>query len=426
MSRSAFQEHYDELTREINALTGELADADARKRLASVQRRIDILYRTLRDDRLLLETVLENSAASIYAKRRDGRYTYLNREMELLCNVTREQVLGRTDFEVFPSEIAQQWRDNDLSAMTTGRLTVSEETIDAPGGQRLVLSKKVPLVTATGEVEGICGISTDITDLRRTELALQEAVEKLERQQDNKMMNIEAVTATIAHEVRQPLGAIAANSSAALRFLERMPPDYDEVGAALNRIIKDCDRASEVFNSIRVLFQRVTEKLQLVDLNEVMLEVLRSFGGELISHAVASHTELASGLPLVAGHRGQLQALISNLVQNAIEAMEATTNRDRGLRVKTELQNRDAIVVSIEDSGPGFDQDQLHGMFDAFVTTKPHGIGLGLAICNMIVERHGGQLTAVSDGKNGAQFQFSLPVTSVEQGGAQVRDRQGP
>ena len=288
MSRSAFREHYDELTREINALTGELADADARKRLASVRRRIDILYRALRDDRLLLETVLDNSAASIYAKRRDGRYTYLNREMELLCNVTREQILGRTDFEVFPSEIAHQWRDNDLSAMTTGRLTVSEETIDAPGGQRLVLSKKVPLVTATGEVEGICGISTDITDLRRTEQALQEAVEKLERQQDNKMMNIEAVTATIAHEVRQPLGAIAANCSAALQFLERLPPDCDEVGAALNRIMNDCDRASEVFNSIRVLFQRVTEKLQLVDLNEVMLEVLRSFGGELISHAVAS------------------------------------------------------------------------------------------------------------------------------------------
>ena len=415
MSRSPFREHYDELTREINALTGELADADARERLASVRRRIDILYRALRDDRLLLETVLENSAASIYAKRRDGRYTYLNREMELLCNVTREQILGRTDFEVFPSEIAHQWRDNDLSAMTTGRLTVSEETIDAPGGQRLVLSKKVPLVTATGEVEGICGISTDITDLRRTEQALQEAVKKLERQQDNKMMNIEAVTATIAHEVRQPLGAIAANCSAALRFLERLPPDYDEVGAALNRIMNDCDRASEVFNSIRVLFQRVTEKLQLVDLNEVMLEVLRSFGGELISHAVASHTELASGLPLVAGHRGQLQALISNLVQNAIEAMEATTNRDRVLRLKTELQNRDAIVVSIEDSGLGFDQDQLHGMFDAFVTTKSHGIGLGLAICNMIVERHGGQLTAVSDGKSGAQFQFSLPATSVEQ-----------
>jgi PAS domain S-box-containing protein len=168
-----------------------------------------------------LETVLENSAASIYAKSKDGRYTYLNREMEALCNVTREQVLGKTDFEVFPREIAQQWRSNDLAAVTTGKLTVSEETIDAPGGQRLVLSKKVPLITGAGEVEGICGISTDITELRRTELALQEAVTKLEQQQDNKLMNIEAVTASIAHEVRQPLGAITANSSAASRFSRR-------------------------------------------------------------------------------------------------------------------------------------------------------------------------------------------------------------
>jgi signal transduction histidine kinase len=147
----------------------------------------------------------------------------------------------------------------------------------------------------------------------------------------------------------------------------------------------------------------------------VTLEALQSFRGELTDHAVASKTELASGLPLVAGHRGQLQQVISNLIQNAIEAMAAVKNRDRILRLKTELQNRDAIIVSVEDSGPGFDQKQLHRMFDAFVTTKMDGIGLGLAICNMIVERHGGQLTALSDGKNGARFQFALPIVSVEQ-----------
>jgi PAS domain S-box-containing protein len=102
----------------------------------------------MRENHLLLETVLENSAASIYAKRKDGRYTYLNHEMEALCNVVREQVLGKTDFEVFPREIAQQWRANDLRAMTTGELTVAEETIDSPRGERLVLSKKVPLISA--------------------------------------------------------------------------------------------------------------------------------------------------------------------------------------------------------------------------------------------------------------------------------------
>jgi C4-dicarboxylate-specific signal transduction histidine kinase len=200
-----------------------------------------------------------------------------------------------------------------------------------------------------------------------------------------------------------------------LRFLDKVPSDNDEVRAALKRIRSDCDRANEVLSGIRALFQRAKQKSQPVDLNEVTLEALQSFRGELTDHAVASKTELASGLPLVAGHRGQLQQVISNLIQNAIEAMAAVENRDRILRLKTELQNRDAIIVSVEDSGPGFDQKQLHRMFDAFVTTKMDGIGLGLAICNMIVERHGGQLTALSDGKNGARFQFALPIVSVEQ-----------
>src|ERR1700731_740350 len=137
MSRPEFEAHYAELTREINALEAELANSEGLKHFADVRRRIETLYETLRENHLLLETVLENSAASIYAKRKDGRYTYINHEMEVLCNVAREQVLGKTDFEVFPREIAQQWRTNDLTAMTTGKLTVSEETIDSPRGERL-------------------------------------------------------------------------------------------------------------------------------------------------------------------------------------------------------------------------------------------------------------------------------------------------
>jgi PAS domain S-box-containing protein len=354
--------------------------------------------------------VLENSAASIYAKRKDGRYTYLNHEMEVLCNVVREQVLGKTDFEVFPREIAQQWRTNDLKAMTTGKLTVAEEAIDSPRGERLVLSKKVPLISASGEVEGICGISTDITDLRRTELALREAVAKLERERDNKLTNVEAIMAAIAHEVRQPLMAIAINGSAARRFLARVPADIDEVAANLDRIIKDSRRASEVFDSILALFRREDQERQPTNVNEVALEVLQSSRGELDEHRVTTRTELASELPLISGHKRQLQQVISNLVQNAIEAMDNTTDRDRVLRVRTGLQTGDAIVVAVEDSGPGFDPKQLSSIFDAFFTTKPHGIGLGLAICRMIVQRHGGQLTAASDGNNGARFQFVLPT----------------
>src|SRR5271166_1289824 len=133
---------------------------------------------------------MENSAANIYAKRKDGRYIYINREMEVTCNVTREQGIGRTDFDLFPREIAQQYRTNDLSAMMTGKLSESEERVASPQGERLVLSKKVPLISPSGEVEGICGISTDITQLRQTELALREAIVTLERERDNRLLNI--------------------------------------------------------------------------------------------------------------------------------------------------------------------------------------------------------------------------------------------
>ena len=410
MPQSEFDAYFAQLTRKLDALEAEVAASEVGKHFEDLKREIRVLYEAMRENHLLLETVLENSAASIYAKRKDGRYTYLNHEMEALCNVVREQVLGKTDFEVFPREIAQQWRTNDLKAMTTGELTVAEETIDSPRGERLVLSKKVPLISASGEVEGICGISTDITDLRRTELALREAVAKLERERDNKLTNVEAIMAAIAHEVRQPLMAIVINGSAARRFLARVPADIDEATANLNRIINDCRRASEVFDSILTLFRREDQERQAIDVNEIALEVLQSSRGELAEHRVITRTELASELPLISGHRRQLQQVISNLVQNAIEAMDNTTDRDRVLRVRTGLHNRDAIIVAVEDSGPGVDPKQLGSIFDAFFTTKSHGIGLGLAICRMIVERHGGQLTAASDGNNGARFQFVLPT----------------
>jgi PAS domain S-box-containing protein len=413
-SQSEFAKYFAELTRKIDALDAQFAASEVSEHLSDLKQKISVLYEAMRERDRLLTTVLENSAASIYAKRKDGRYTYLNREMEALCNVVRERVLGKTDFEVFPREIAQQWRSNDLQAMATGELTVAEETIDSPRGKRLVLSKKVPLISPEGEVEGICGISTDITDLRRAELALREAVAKLERERDNKLTNVEAIMAAIAHEVRQPLMAIVTNGGAARRFLARTPANIDEATANLNRIINDCRRASEVFDSILTLFRREVQERQAIDVNEIAFEVLQSLRGELADHRVITRIELASELPFVSGHRRQLQQVISNLVQNAIEAMDNTTDRDRVLQVRTGHRNRDAIVVAVEDSGPGFDPKHLKSIFDAFFTTKSHGIGLGLAICRMIVERHGGQLTAASDGNNGARFQFVLPTESAE------------
>ena len=414
MSQPEFEEHYAELTREINALEADLAGMEARKHFAGVRERIATLYETLREKHLLLETVLENSAANIYAKRKDGRYIYINREMEITCNVTREQGLGKTDFDLFPMEIAEQYRSNDLSAMMTGKLVESEEKVRAPWGEQLVLSKKVPLISASGEVEGVCGISTDITHLRRTELALREAIATLERERDNKLLNIEAITASIAHEVRQPLAAIATNGSAALQFLGLTPLDPNDLRGILDTIISDCRRTSELFDSISTLFRRADQGRLPINVNEIALEVLQSLHEQLNDHGVTAHTELASELPLVAGHQGQLRQVISNLVHNAMEAMDETKDQARVVRVRTGRHGRDSIMVAVEDSGPGIDPKRLNSIFDAFVTTKTHGMGLGLAICRMIVQRHEGELFASSDGKNGARFEFVLPIMSAD------------
>jgi len=410
MPLTEIEEHYVELTREIDALEAELQNSHARRQFADVRRRIETLYETLRENRQLLETVLENSAANIYAKRKDGRYIYLNHEMEVTHDVTREQALGRTDLELFPREMAEQNRTNDLAAMMTGKLTEVEERVMGSTGERLFLAKKVPLLSSNGNVEGMCGISTDITDLRRTELALREAVITLEGERDNKLMNIEVVTASIAHEVRQPLAAIAANGGAALKFLQRAPLDLGKVREILNQMMDDCNRVSEVFDTIRALFRRVDQKREPTVVNEIVLDVLQSMREELKDHGVTAETELAPELLRVDGHRNQLRQVIFNLIHNAIESMDNMIDRRRVLRVTTKSHGPNAIIVAVEDSGPGINPEGLESIFDPFITTKPDGMGLGLAICRMIVERHDGKLSALSDGKNGARFQLVLPV----------------
>ena len=183
----------------------------------------------------------------------------------------------------------------------------------------------------------------------------------------------------------------------------------------MSRIITNSHRASQVFDNIRTLFGKVDKGHELIDMNEIVLEVLHTLRGELKDRVITVRTELTSQLPLVMGHRGQLHEVLLNLVRNAIEAMDAIKDGRRVLQARTERHDgRDEIVVAIEDSGPGIDPEKLDGIFDAFVSTKPQGMGLGLAICRMIIDRHGGQLSASSGKRRGAVFQFILPRQSVD------------
>ncbi len=247
------------------------------------------------------------------------------------------------------------------------------------------------------------------TVLMNSEARLARANKMLQRERDNKLMNVGAAISAISHELKQPLTAIVTKGSAARRFLERSPSDIPRVQAILGEIVSASFRANEVLESIRGLFGH-DQEAQPIDINELVRESLRLMHEQLERHRVTIVSQLASDIPLVLAHKGQLQEVFINLMQNSIDAME-TMERTRLLRIQTERRGEEAVGISIQDSGKGIDAQMIGTVFDAFVTTKAKGKGLGLAISKMIIERHDGQLTASSPGnENGAIFEIRLPI----------------
>jgi signal transduction histidine kinase len=230
----------------------------------------------------------------------------------------------------------------------------------------------------------------------------------LRHQRQNKLLNMDAMIASIEHEVRQPLGAIAVNGDAALLLLNQTPLDLAEIKSTVADMIADSLDISETFANIRALFGPVEETRRPVDVNDLVLEVLRRSETDCDRQDIKAIVELAPEQPMVVGHKGQLRELVANLVQNAIEAM-AAIDGPRILKLRTTLGARHCVILSIEDSGPGVSTEKIGAIFDAFVTTKSAGRGLGLAICRMIAERHDGHLSVSPVDPRGAIFQVVLP-----------------
>jgi signal transduction histidine kinase len=252
-----------------------------------------------------------------------------------------------------------------------------------------------------------------LAEIIRLYTSLARSAQLLKRERDNKLMNLEAMMAAIIHEIKQPLTAISANAGAAMALIAKIPPNLHEAQASLEDVIDDSHRTSQVLNGVRSLFRRIDKDRQPIDLNELLLEVLKSMRADFHDHGVLVRPELAADIPLVDGDRGQLQQVALNLVHNALEAMGIATAPFRVLRLTTQRHGHEAIMVSFHDSGTGINPKQIDEIFDPFVTTKPDGMGLGLAICRSIIENHGGKLSARSDGKSGAVFQFVLPARLV-------------
>jgi C4-dicarboxylate-specific signal transduction histidine kinase len=253
-------------------------------------------------------------------------------------------------------------------------------------------------------------LNQQIAEHRQTQEFLQQTQELA---RVNRVMLMGEMTASIAHEVNQPLTGIVANAGTALRYLAAQIPDVEEARQYLEFIARDGKRAAEVIGRIRALVRRVPERRNRLDLNESILEVIALTQNELQQNPVDLQTNLESDLPLVPADRVQLQQVILNLIVNALEAMNEAGERPRTLVVNSGTCDANELFVEVRDTGPGLDAANLDRLFRSFYTTKSEGMGMGLSISRQIVESHGGRLWATANEPHGAVFRFTLPVEGV-------------
>ena len=286
--------------------------------------------------------------------------------------------------------------------------------LDGNGSPMYVKASGRPVFDANGEFRGYRGTGTDVTALRAVEAEARENERRyreaqLELAHANRVAAMGQLTASITHEVNQPITAAVTYASAARRFLSAEPPNFREVDDALSLIVKEGNRAGEVVGRIRALIKKAPARKDVVAINDAILEVIALTRTEAANNSVSVRTQLAEGLPPVQGDRVQLQQVLLNLIINAIEAMRDVGEKERQLLISTRNEP-DGVSVEVRDSGPGFAPATPDRVFEAFYTTKPSGLGLGLSICRSIIEAHNGQLRASANLPCGASFQFALPA----------------
>jgi PAS domain S-box-containing protein len=267
----------------------------------------------------------------------------------------------------------------------------------------------------TGKPVNIGNVCRDITDRKRAEEELRASEKRLldaqmELARVTRVTTLGELTASIAHEVNQPLAAVVNAAGACRRWLDGDTPNLEEAHRALDWITREGNRASEVIQRVRALAKKTDIEKVPLDVNDVVREVIALVQRQLMSQQVSLHVELASTLPTVTGDRVQLQQVIINLVMNGTEAMQSVTDRQRELVIRSRQDETEQVLVSVADCGVGISAENAGRLFNAFFTTKSSGMGIGLSICRSIIEAHGGRLWATANIPHGATFQFTLPA----------------
>jgi C4-dicarboxylate-specific signal transduction histidine kinase len=283
------------------------------------------------------------------------------------------------------------------------------------GARRYIHKIGHPVYDAAGAIVEFVGTDMDITDRKRAESEVRESERRyreveMELAHANRVATMGQLSASIAHEVNQPIAAAITNANAALRWLSARPPDLEETRQALGRIVNDGNRAGEVIGRIRDLIKKAPPRKDSLEINEAILEVVALIRGEVAKNHVSVLTQLPDGLPLIQADRVQLQQVILNLIINAVEAMSGKGEEARELLISTGRAEPDGVLVAVRDSGPGLTAASFERLFEAFYTTKPDGLGMGLSICRSIIEAHGGRLWATANTPHGAVFQFTVPA----------------
>jgi len=357
----------------------------------------------------------DNAPVMIWRSGPDRLCDWFNRPWLQFTGRTMEQELGSGWSEgVHPADMTRC-----LSTYVTafdGRQEFSMEyrLRRHDGVYRWVLDNGRPYASLEGIFRGYFGSCVDITDGKRAQDELRAMQSELARV--TRLITMAEMTASIAHDIRQPLAAIEINGNAALRLLADATPDLEETKAALVSIVDEGRRASRVIGRIRMMFKKGEPEKARLDLNVLIREILELMDGELQNQCILVQAELIEQLPQVLVDRAQLQQVILNLIMNAVEAMDSVGNRERVLRITSRLQEPGSVLITVHDTGTGIDSKDLDRIFDALFTTKSSGAGMGLSICRSIIEAHGGRLWASAGIPHGSIFHLVLPIGETRGG----------
>jgi len=370
--------------------------------------RLRELYETLQHSEDRLRRVIDTIPAHVWSTLPDGSADFINQRLLGSTGLSADQLLGSGWQSIVHPDDREKYVSKWRSALTSGEsMEIEARILYSLNDYRWLLVRNVPLRDRDGKIVKWYGTGIDIEERKRAEEALRKAQAELAHA--NRVTTMGELSASLAHEINQPISGAVTNASTCLRWLKREEPNLEEAQTAASRMIRDANRAAEIINRVRLFFRKGVVDKEFIDLNSLVRDMDVLLRNEASLHSVSIRTSLAGDLPLVVADRVQLQQVMMNLMINAIDAMKGSDG-PRLLTLHSQCNSSQEVQVSVEDTGVGLPEGQAGQIFNAFFTTKEHGTGMGLRISRTIIEAHGGRLWATDNNPCGSSFRFTLPA----------------